>query len=192
MEKKAIDRRIQRTRQLLLDALVALILEKGYEDITVQDIIDRANVGRSTFYAHFQDREDLFLSGFESLRDQFEGHLLGGGNGPMDPWGLSLILFEHVQGSQRLFKAMMGQQSRGGMTQHFNKYLVMLIRSHMKTQMPDKVREQVPPDIMAQVAVSTLTALLTWWLDNDLPYTAERMNQMYQALLRPGIEALMQ
>jgi AcrR family transcriptional regulator len=191
MEKKTMDRRIQRTRQLLLDALVALILEKGYEDITVQDIIDRANVGRSTFYAHFQDKEDLFLSGFESLRDQFEAHLLGGAEST-NPWALSLILFEHVQASQRLFKAMMGKQSRGGMTQHFNKYLVVLLRSHMKQQMPPKAREKVPPEVMAQLVVSTLTALLTWWLDNDLPYTAERMNQMYEMVMRPGIEALLQ
>ena len=192
MENIKIDRRIQRTRQLLLDALVALILEKGYEEITVQDIIDRANVGRSTFYAHFQDKEDLFLSGFENLRDQFEAHLLGGGSEPNNPWGLSLILFEHVQSSQRLFKAMMGKQSRGGMTQHFNRYLTALLRSHMNSQMPAKAREQVPPEVMAQVLVSTLTALITWWLDNDLPYTAERMNQMYVALIRPGVEALVQ
>src|SRR5690242_13310 len=67
-QQKAPDRRIQRTRQLLLDSLIQLILEKGYESITVQDIIDRANVGRSTFYSHFQDKEDLLLSGFESMR----------------------------------------------------------------------------------------------------------------------------
>ena len=150
-----IDPRTKRTRQLLLDALVGLILEKGYEDITVQDIIDRANVGRSTFYAHFQDKEDLFLSGFESLRDQFEAHLLGGGAESNNPWGLSLILFEHVQANQRLFKAMMGKQSRGGTTQHFNKYLVVLLRSHMNQQMPTKaitppVHSRIPRMIHAQ------------------------------------------
>jgi AcrR family transcriptional regulator len=70
-DKKA-DRRIQRTRRLLQDALVGLILEKGYEAITVQDILDRANVGRSTFYEHFYDKDDLLLSSFEFLRDDFE------------------------------------------------------------------------------------------------------------------------
>jgi len=191
MEKKGIDRRIQRTRQLLQDALVGLILEKGYEGVTVQDIIDRANVGRSTFYAHFQDKEDLFLSGFESLRSQFEQHLLGGGNEVQNPWALSLIIFEHVQANQRVFKAVVGKQGGGVMAQHFNKYLVMLIRSHMKAQMPAKAREQVPPDILSQVIVSTLMALLTWWLDNDLPYPAERMNTMFQLLIRPGVETLL-
>ncbi len=56
MEKKMIDRRVQRTRRLFLDALVSLIQENGYEAITVQDILDRADLGRSTFYAHFRSR----------------------------------------------------------------------------------------------------------------------------------------
>jgi AcrR family transcriptional regulator len=66
-------RDVQRTRRLLLNSLIDLILERGYETITVQDIIDRANVGRSTFYAHFQDKEDLLFSGFENFRTQYQG-----------------------------------------------------------------------------------------------------------------------
>ncbi len=62
------DRRVQRTRQLLQDALIAMMIEKGYEATTVQDIIDRANVGRATFYAHFADRETLLASRIEDLR----------------------------------------------------------------------------------------------------------------------------
>jgi AcrR family transcriptional regulator len=190
MGKKGIDRRIQRTRQLLLDALVALILEKGYEAVTVQDIIDRANVGRSTFYAHFQDKEDLFFSGFEKLRSQFEAHLLGDGLTVDNPWKLSLVIFEYVHENQRLFKAMVGKQGGGMMMGHFNKYLSLIMRSHMKSQMTERAREQVPPEIMAQYIVSSLLALITWWLDHDLPYTAVKMNTMYQLLTRPGVEAL--
>ena len=59
MESRKVDRRIQRTRQLLDDALIELILEKGYDKITVQNIVDQANAGRSTFYSHFLDKDDL-------------------------------------------------------------------------------------------------------------------------------------
>jgi AcrR family transcriptional regulator len=62
------DRRVHRTEQLLRTALVSLIEEKGFETLTVQDIIDRANVGRATFYAHFDNKEDLLVSGFDGLR----------------------------------------------------------------------------------------------------------------------------
>src|SRR5438067_6661592 len=68
MAAQAIDRRIQRTQELLKTALMSLIQEKGFETLSVQDIIDRANVGRATFYAHFDNKEDLLLSGFEDLR----------------------------------------------------------------------------------------------------------------------------
>ena len=77
MQSKAPDRRIQRTRKVLHEALVQLIFEKGNDKVTVQAVLDRANVGRSTFYAHYQDLEDLFLSGFENLWSLFEGHLSG-------------------------------------------------------------------------------------------------------------------
>src|SRR6266498_992647 len=69
MTAKTEDRRIQRTRALLLSALLDLIVERGYEDVSVQDIVDRANVGRSTFYKHFLDKRELLLSGVDGLQE---------------------------------------------------------------------------------------------------------------------------
>ena len=66
--KAVMDRRIIRTRGVLQHALTSLILKKGYEAITIQDICDEANVGRSTFYAHYTSKDDLKRSGFERLR----------------------------------------------------------------------------------------------------------------------------
>jgi AcrR family transcriptional regulator len=59
---KRRDRRVERTQQLLREALLSLIREKGFEGLTVQEIIDRANVGRATFYAHFENKDDLLLN----------------------------------------------------------------------------------------------------------------------------------
>ncbi len=64
-----IDRRVQRTRQLLRDALMALIVEKGYDAISVQDITDHANVARPTFYLHYKDKEELLLSSVQEIYD---------------------------------------------------------------------------------------------------------------------------
>src|SRR5437867_8818115 len=63
-----VDRRIQRTRKTLHEALMALVLEGPYDSITVQQILDRANVGRSTFYTHFQDKDELLMWGTQHLR----------------------------------------------------------------------------------------------------------------------------
>jgi hypothetical protein len=68
MAKRPIDRRVARTRAMLQKAHISLILEKGYEAITVEDICEVANVGRSTFYAHYTSKDDLRRSGLENLR----------------------------------------------------------------------------------------------------------------------------
>src|SRR5262245_8432628 len=68
VKAKRVDRRIRRTQELLRAALMSLIQEKGFETLSVQDIIDRANVGRATFYAHFDSKDDLLASGIEELR----------------------------------------------------------------------------------------------------------------------------
>ena len=188
MAKKVVDRRIQRTRQLLQEALLALILEKGYDAVTVQDVFDRANVGRSTFYAHFRDQEDLLLSGFENLRAQFEQHLLGQSPVAESPWALSLIMFQHAQEYQRVYKALVGEKGGNVMLAHIHKYLATLLREHLK--LSGKKKGPVPPDVLAHYLVSSFMALLTWWLDHDLPYPAERMNEMYRQLTEPGVMAV--
>ncbi len=189
MEKKAVDRRIQRTRQLLQNALLSLILEKGYEAVTVQDIIDRANVGRATFYAHFQDKEALFVSEFETLRVQFEEQLLGQAGG--DPWELILMMFRHAQSHAQLYQALTGKERSSAAAVHMNRYLIPLLREHLKPLFANKETVPVPMDLLAHYVVSSFMALLTWWLDRDLPYSAERMYDMYRQLTQPGIEAVL-
>src|SRR5260370_1139942 len=101
------DRRVGRTRKLLEDALHDLIVEKGYEAVTVQDIIDRANVGRSTFYAHYTDKQQLLFSHFADL----EAHLAhqqrlvrAKSADPVERvFGFSLAMFQHAQEYRRLW-----------------------------------------------------------------------------------------
>jgi AcrR family transcriptional regulator len=191
MLEKNEDRRIQRTRKLLQEALLAVILEKGYEAVTVQDVIDRANVGRSTFYAHFEDKEALFLSEFENLRTTFEHHLLSQPATDTSPWALSLVMFQHAQGNLKLYTALAGKQGGSLALRHLQKYLSALLRNHLKLQFSQIENPPVPPDILALYLVSTFISLLTWWLDNNLPCSAERMNEMFRTLTQPGVEAVM-
>src|SRR5260370_8381887 len=100
MKKPAIDRRIVRTRATLQHALNSLILKKRYESITITDICDAANVGRSTFYAHYTSKDDLKRSGFERLRsllvERQKEALTPLGN-PRDPsFGSSPATLEHT------------------------------------------------------------------------------------------------
>jgi AcrR family transcriptional regulator len=177
---KPEDRRIQRTRQSLQTALSELILEKGYEKVTVQDVIDRANVGRSTFYAHFESLDQLLLSGFEPLRAQFEDFLSGAEFDHESPWALSLTMFQQVQ-----------KQQGGYITlTHVQKFLYGYLLDHLKMSLP-KRNKNIPPELLAHYVASSFIALMTWWIDNDYPLPADKMNEYYRQLVEPGTMAIM-
>ncbi len=182
------DRRIQRTRQLLLNSLIELIPDKGYETITVQDIIDRANVGRSTFYAHFQDKEDLLLNGFEILRDMFEG-FRSQTSPETTGWSFSRALFQHAEEQRPVFKALLGKQAGAAVLNKIQKALTAMLKEHFQVMFPKK-KQPIPVDVFVQYMVSTLLGLLTWWLDNDISYSAEQMNEYYRKLTEPTIRTL--
>jgi len=177
---KPEDRRIQRTRLSLQKALSELILEQGYENVTVQDVIDRANVGRSTFYAHFENLDQLLLSGFESLRAEFDDFLSGRNIDNESPWALSLAIFQQVQ------------KQRGGYITltHIQKYLYSYLLEHLNQPMPKRKRI-IPPELLAHYIGSSFIALITWWIENDYPYPAEKMNDLFRQLVEPGTMAIM-
>jgi AcrR family transcriptional regulator len=187
--KTSPDRRIQRTRQLLLNSFIELILEKGYEKITIQDIIDRANVGRSTFYSHFQDKEDLLLNGSESLSDIFESF-----HNQTSPettsWSFSLALFQHAEEQRPVFKALLGKRAGTLILNRIQKALITMLKEHFQALFSKK-KQPIPLDIFVQYFVSTFLGLLTWWLDNDASYSAVQMNEYYRKLTEPTIKGLL-
>ena len=96
--QKPVDRRIQKSKKYLSDAFIALILEKGYEAVTVQEIIDRANVGRSTFYAHFESKEQLLFSLLGTMNEKSKD-------------GIDFeMLFNHCADNFQIAKAMLGKK----------------------------------------------------------------------------------
>ncbi len=193
MRSEKPDRRIQRTRQLLQDALIALILEKGYDKITVQNIIDRANVGRSTFYAHFLDKDDLLESSVEKMREELRQHFTFSGDG--DPQNLmmpSLALFQHTQQQHHLYKAMIGGRGIEIVVKAIREALIAHARAHFEEAERAGKRLTVPMEILITHLAGSLQTLLTWWLDNDMPYSPEEMNEMFIQLVRGGIEAVVE
>jgi AcrR family transcriptional regulator len=191
MDDKPTDRRIQRTRALLLEALRFLIMDKGYDNITVQDLIDRANVGRSTFYAHFQDKETLMLSGLESLWGQWEQVLHSPSRQTDDSWwSLSLSLFEHAESQRPLFKALAGEQAGSTALKHIQKRLYRMVYDHLRTEF-DSQPSGIPVEIIAHHLVSSFVGLLTWWVDSDTRYNAVQMNNFYRQIVQSGLGAIL-
>jgi AcrR family transcriptional regulator len=199
MQQKKVDRRIQRTQGLLQEALIALILEKGYESITVQDILERANLGRSTFYAHYRDKEDLLVSGFGRVFDDFQHNYAPAGAAlasaaPADPEQaareLSLYFFRHTGSHRLLFRALIGRQGGEIILQYARKFLSEIARSYLAAPRP-LVADRALVEPLVQFLVSSYLALLTWWLDHDNPYSPEQMNDLYFGLVRPGVKYLL-
>src|SRR5690349_2570082 len=114
------DRRSQRTRHLLSAALVELIREKDYNLITVSDIIDRANVGRSTFYAHYRDKDDLFVGELDRVIELLSQRIPGQEKMPFFP---SLGLFRHVGEEFELYKALLWTPGIDLLIKHLQKAL---------------------------------------------------------------------
>lgn len=186
------DRRSQRTQRTIHEALMSLLQEKRYDAITVQDIIDRADVGRSTFYAHYQDKEDLMASLLVHLMD-----VLSQMPGQSSSTGLERLLptrdiFEHVQQNQQLFKGMV----RGrGLELFFEKgqdYWSQKIAAELQALLPDGQQPAVPVPVTAHFVAGSFVMLLRWWLDNKMPYSPDEMDQIVQRLVMPGIQNSLQ
>ena len=124
------DRRVQRTRRALREALVALILERGWEGFSVQDVCDRADVARSTFYTHFADKEELVGGGFEDLRRGLRAQLAAAAASRAAA-RFSRGLIEHAHEQRRLFLAVVGKRSGHLVQRRFRELVLGLVREDL-------------------------------------------------------------
>lgn len=104
------DRRVRRTKSLLHQALIELMLERGYDRISVRDILHRADVGRSTFYAHFRDKDDLLLlSSTDYLRAAVTAP--GTDTDVTTPLAPVHTLFQLAAANPEVYQALVGRKS---------------------------------------------------------------------------------
>jgi AcrR family transcriptional regulator len=185
------DRRVRRTQQLLRQALIDLILEKGYDRTTVQDILDRADVGRSTFYNHYQTKDQLLLSGMDEWHAAVTTQLSTGPDSGDEPTLLLTPLrplFEHVAGNHRLFRAMLGSRAFTLATRAGSNVLTDTLTAHLRARLA--IQDQQRLDMAVAFLVNGLLGLLTWWLDTQPDLPADEVYTRFERLAAPGIEAL--
>jgi AcrR family transcriptional regulator len=182
------DRRSQRTRRLLGEALVALLAEQRYDALTVQAIIVRANVGRTTFYTHFRDKDDLLLHELERMVHQLGRQAHGAGQA--GPAGLpSLLLFRHVREFQSVYQALVW----GRDSELIFKRIQLQVAGLIEPQLAARVRPDHPPAVplplLAHFVAGSFLTLLKWWMDDRLAYTPEQMDAMFWTLVQPSLAA---
>ena len=184
-----LDRRIVRTRQLLRDALMTLILEKGYEAVTVQDITDKANLGRATFYLHYKDKEALLLKSLESLFDELV-ESMGPPSAAHLKSGLPIIIvFEHAAKNSDLYRVLLGSEGSGQINRRIQAYIVKDILKRLLPLLPEK--RPFSDDFLANYLASSLLNMVAWWLENNMPYPPEYMAKTYRELKFLGLAQLL-
>jgi AcrR family transcriptional regulator len=187
-----VDRRKQRTRTLLRDALIALILEKGYDSVTVQDITDRANLGRATFYLHYDSKDELLVSMMhDMLVNMMEEAAPFSPDGRLtDGQPTSLLAFQHAEANADLYRAIMGGGGLAGVFARYRKSSTDELQNQLENVLPpDKV--SIPIEIIANFVVGAMNALVIWWLEQERPYPADEMARIFQQLLTEGIQSVL-
>ena len=180
------DARVRRTRDALGDALVALMQEKPFDTITVQDVLDRANVSRSTFYSHYSDKDDLLMSDAEEFFEAISTALSQHGDQSDRVFPVQEF-FTHLADVQPFFKALV---KSGKFQENMD-----LARGHFARGIERRLAElprsrSIPPHELPALAFThagALLSLLTWWLDHGMRESPADMDQLFHRIVWNGL-----
>ena len=182
---RAIDKRTLQTREKLSWSFIELAQQQGFDATTVQDVIERAKVGRSTFYAHFADKDDMFIQHFigfvESLAVKLE-HAADTGRFRLPVGGF----FEHVGQMQPLYLAMVTSHRLDPMLKIGRVVLAAALEKRMRVVSVSTTLSGVPLSLVANHMAATLVNCLTWWMDHHQPCTAQELDRYYNELICVG------
>jgi len=183
------DRRSQRTHRLLAGALVALLFDHRYSDVTVQDILDRADIGRTTFYRHYWDKDDLLASEMERVLDVLSRLTPLGPADHMLPFP-SFGIFQHMKEQQELYRVL----ARGQALEVVLTTIKTRLRELLEQQWCQSLAKQsddLGVRVTAQAVVGTFVTLLQWWMENDLLLSPAQMDAYFHHLTVPGVQAVL-
>jgi AcrR family transcriptional regulator len=180
-------RRLQ-TRKQLTDAALQLILERGYDAITIQDITERADLGRGTFYIHFKDKEEVVWAMFREMFDRLEqqAHRQIDRSAPgVEYYGFRNI-FEHAAENRDLYRVVFGGKGSAALTERIQNHMAAAFLEDIHSAPPaGGVDFHLPEEFEAQILTGAVGRLLFWWLETPNDYSAGQMAAMlYEAIYR--------
>ena len=186
VSKKKTDARVRRTRDALGDALVALMQKKAFETITVQDVLDRAHVSRSTFYSHYSDKDDLLMSDAEEFFESISMALSVHGDKSDRVFPVKEF-FTHLSDVQPFFKALV---KSGRFQENMD-----LARGHFARGIERRLSElpggqAIPANQLSAIAFThagALLSLLTWWLDRGMREQPAEMDELFHRMVWKGV-----
>jgi AcrR family transcriptional regulator len=175
------DRRVRRTREAIRQSLIDLMQEKGYDAVTVADIIERADIGRSTFYTHFTEKREVLYSSLEELATflRREGQARG------NVLGFSLPMFEHAHEQLPLVRGLLGRRGSSLVLRRVEEMLSDLVAEELRTAAA-RQRVDLSLNLVVPAVVGAYLALLAQWLE-DPRYTPAEMDAAFRRLVIPGL-----
>lgn len=191
--QKPLDRRVRRTRVRLRDALIKLILDQGYDNVTIQEITDTADLSRATFYLHYKDKDELLASSleemFDELMDSVKDLMLRRKLELVDGDAPSLPAFKHVEEYADLYKSLLGEKGVSSVINRILDYIANIGEQQYRLILgdEDETNLPIPIEVSARHLAGAMFSMVSWWLDNDMPYTPEEMAQHFHRLTVPSI-----
>ena len=185
-QRTSTDRRVERTRRALGTALMELMLERHFDAITVQDVLDRAGVGRATFYAHFRNKRDLFLSDYERFLEALEGLL---DRDAAHEWRVFPVaeFLHHLEDMRRYLHALRESGQLQLVWELGTAHFARMIERRLKLRASPLDGSPLPPALAGRFCAGALIETLKWWLDRDDRPTPERMDAIYHELVRRAL-----
>ena len=180
-----VERRVARTKAALEDAFVQLVLERGYERVAVEDISDRADLARATFYAHYPNKEAVLFSVFNRLIEDL-GQRIAYRGGPWDEVRRDAMqaMYKHAAEMPDLYRACM---SDGRTRQAYLSILSRYAEQNFRDRLNALGRQpRVPVPVMARAFVGAQVAILEAWLAGELDGDAEQLASMALDLFIAG------
>lgn len=189
MNQRKPDRRIQRTRRQLQESLTSLILEKGYDAVTIEDITEQADLGRTTFYLHYKDKEELLMQSLEAVFDDLVAQIqqrsidewVAHGQGP---WTLA---FEHAAENARFYQIILSGQGGDGLKRRIQTYIAATAQTTITRRAEELGASlSLPIDVLSNYIASSLLGLIAWWLESEQTYTVAQMDDFFRQLTMHG------
>jgi AcrR family transcriptional regulator len=184
------DRRVRKTRSSLHGALITLAHEKPYDSIAVKEILDRADVARSTFYTHFGDKDELLDSGIHALIQSFHRQRSAGA-GVEGVVSFSLPFLEHIDGHRHARGRHMTRNSRLVMHEHLQTVLADDIAEGLRsTRFRAQAAGRIPAELAARHLASTFVLVLNWWTEREPALTPLQVDARFRQLVLPWLANL--
>ena len=175
----------QNTKNLVLKIFPLLMMEKGYSKITVQDILKKASIGRTTFYAHFTSKEDVLKSSIEELRGSLLASVKNSASAT-DRFGFTLHFFKHIISHHKLYDDIVGRDDFFIVERYFLRMLTELVSMELL------IKEYVPAqytklELVIQHVVGAIWAMSIWWIERK-KLSVEEVNDYFKKMTLPGLE----